>query len=142
MTIAPASVHLTIPNQPEFVSVARLTVAGVASRMAFGLDAVEDIKIAVGEACTNCIEHASLEERGNTEIRIRCLMRPGALVIEVADEGQGFDPESVCVSADDLDPFAGCGLGLLVIRALMDEVELVSEPGGGTLVRFTKRLTK
>ena len=51
-----ASVTLTIPCAPEYVGTARLTILGVASRMGFSYDQVEDIRLAVGEACANAIE--------------------------------------------------------------------------------------
>jgi serine/threonine-protein kinase RsbW len=132
---APTRVDLRIPSLPEFVAVARMTVAAIACRMDFPYDAVDDIKVAVGEACTNVIEHASPESR-TQEIEIRCLLEPDALVIEVRDQGQGFNPNLLTQP----DPFAEGGLGLILIKALMDNVELTSLTGRGTQVRMVKRL--
>jgi len=129
-------VDLRIPCLPEFVAVARLTVAAIASRLDFPYDAVDDIKVAVGEACTNAIEHAVLESRPQEEIEICCYLEPEALVIEVKDRGRGFDP---ALQAEP-DILSGGGLGLILIRALMDEVELTSLAGQGTQVRMVKRL--
>lgn len=131
-----ARVELRIPSLPEFVAVARLTVAAIACRMDFPYDAVDDIKVAVGEACTNVIEHVQTENRSQEEIEIRCTVEPEALVIEVKDQGQGFDPQ---LQAQP-DPFSEGGLGLILINALMDEVQLTSLTGKGTQVRMTKRL--
>jgi serine/threonine-protein kinase RsbW len=52
------SVRITIPSRSEYVRVVRLAVLGIASRMAFSYDDVEDIKLAVSEACNNAILHA------------------------------------------------------------------------------------
>lgn len=126
-------VDLRIPSKPEFVAVARLTVSAIASRMAFGFDAIDDIKVAVGEACTNAIEHAC-GGAGEEEILIRCSLHPEQLVIEVHDKGPGLQSEEPKTE----DVMAGGGLGLVLIRALMDEVELGSTPGTGTRVRMVK----
>jgi|WetSurMetagenome_2_1015567.scaffolds.fasta_scaffold696267_2 serine/threonine-protein kinase RsbW len=129
------TVTLRIPSQAEYVAVARLTVAGIAGRMGFPYDAVDDIKVAVGEACTNAIEHAA-PDPSQEVIEIRCQVDPEALIIEIADQGKGFDPG--LESQPDL--LAGGGLGLILIRALMDEVQLDSLAGKGTQVRMIKRL--
>jgi serine/threonine-protein kinase RsbW len=130
-------VTLRIPGQAEYVAVARLTVAGIASRMGFPYDAVDDIKVAVGEACTNAIEHAA-PDAPEAAIEICCQVESEFLVIEILDQGKGFDP----AMESQPDPLAGGGLGLVLIRALMDEVQLNSRTGKGTQVRMVKRLSK
>src|SRR5437660_3241355 len=86
-----AVVELTIPGKPEYVGVARLAILGVASRMRFSYDEVEDIRLAVGEACTTAIERAppAAQVPGAQitaqEVRIRCLIDPTRLVVEVSD---------------------------------------------------------
>jgi serine/threonine-protein kinase RsbW len=132
----PTEVTLRIPTSPEFVAVARMTVAAIACRMDFPYDVVDDIKVAVGEACTNAIEHAAIENRPEEDIQIRCVLETDALVIEVIDKGQGFDPEQ----RSEPDLTEGGGLGLILINALMDEVQLTSLSGQGTQVRMVKRL--
>lgn len=129
-------IDLRIPSLPEFVAVARLTVAAIASRMDFPYDAVDDIKVAVGEACTNAIEHAAPEDRQQETIELNCFVHPDALVIEVKDQGQGFVPEP----NTEPDPLSEGGLGLILIQALMDEMQVESLPGRGTMVRMKKCL--
>jgi len=132
-------VELHIPARAEFVGVARLAVSAVASRMDFDYEAVDDIKLAVGEACTNAIQHAS--PGGAEEIRISCQMEADRLVIEVRDRGAGFDPAG-CLKEIDPESLPAHGYGLLLIQALMDEVECKSSPGDGTLVHMVKRLAR
>src|SRR5690349_2559844 len=88
---APAVVTLTIPCAPEYVGTARLTILGVASRMGFSYDQVEDIRLAVGEACTNAIERAGRRGEGDAEgsISIRSQVEPTRLIIEVEDQSAG-----------------------------------------------------
>ena len=138
MSTNPARVELRIPSRPEFVGVARLAGSAVASRMDFDYESLDDIKLAVGEACTNAIQHASPGQV--EEITICCQMEEGRLVIEVLDRGLGFDPAG-CPKEPDTELHSH-GYGLLLIQALMDEVECKSSPGGGTLVRMVKRLSR
>src|SRR6185369_17268740 len=79
-----ATVELSIPSRPEYVGVARLAILGVASRMRFSYDEVEDIRLAVGEACTSVLDR--IEGQADAPpIRIRCLIDPGRLTVEVSD---------------------------------------------------------
>ncbi|MCG4775201.1 ATP-binding protein, partial [Lawsonibacter sp. DFI.5.51] len=49
---------MTFPAKPEYVGVVRLVVSGIANRMGYTYDEIEDIKIAVSEACGNAVQHA------------------------------------------------------------------------------------
>ncbi len=124
-------VELSIPSRPEFVGVARLAILGVASRMRFSYDEVEDIRLAVGEACTTVLDRAEGGADGSP-IRIRCAIEPGRLVVEVRDqvrstaraadagqEGSGFDESQ---------------LGSVLIRILMDDVSAEEDPETGAHV--------
>src|SRR5216110_3663046 len=71
-----AVVELTIPGKPEYVGVARLAILGVASRMRFSYDEVEDIRLAVGEACTSVLDRVEGQAEA-PPIEIRCLIDPG-----------------------------------------------------------------
>ena len=77
-----AEVDLTIPSRPEYVGVARLAILGVASRMRFSYDEVEDIRLAVGEACTRSIDRLNGSGESNN-ISLRCLIDANRLTIEV-----------------------------------------------------------
>lgn len=51
-------IEMKIPAKPEYVGIIRLTLSGVASRMGYVYEEIEDLKIAVSEACTNAVQHA------------------------------------------------------------------------------------
>ena len=55
-------VEMTIPAKPEFVGVVRLTVSGIANRLGFNFEEIEDIKVAISEAITNTVQHAYKED--------------------------------------------------------------------------------
>ena len=114
-----AIVELSIPARPEYVGVARLAILGVASRMRFSYDEVEDIRLAVGEACTSVLDR--VEGHGDAPpIEIRCLIDPGKLTVEVSDRvaaAAKLNPEKSGLDAPDDGQ-----LGSVLIRILMDEV--------------------
>jgi serine/threonine-protein kinase RsbW len=127
-------VELRIPSKAEWVGVARLAVAGIASRLQFSIEDIEDLKLAVAEACTNCIQHAT----GGESVSITCQIFNDKIVVKVEDMGGG-------ASAADLapkrlgEPKVG-GLGVFLIRSLMDDVEYELNPESGTKLTMTKFL--
>jgi serine/threonine-protein kinase RsbW len=143
---ADGRIELKIPASSQWVRVARLTVAGVASRLHFGIDAVEDIKLAVAEAINNAIQHAPVAESREASVTIILESDENGLWISVADEGRvhgGLDAsvetsgEATDSSPDDLPEG---GLGILLIRSLMDEVTYESGAHADTVVKMFKRL--
>jgi serine/threonine-protein kinase RsbW len=137
-TCSGCHVELTIPNRPEFVAVARVTVAAVAARMEFDMDTIADLRLVVAEACTNAIEYGCGAEDVTQLVTIRCELDTEGLTIIVSDAGVGFDPAKKKQQPRDDDNLRG--LGMVLIEALMDEVEFTSAPGCGTRVRMRKNL--
>lgn len=111
------SVELSIPARPELVGVARLALARVASLLDFSFDAVEDIRLAVGEACSRAMERMARHGRCHEMLHVRCRVRPGILEIEVcspllpSDEGPGLSAEQ----QEEEE------LGAMLVHLLMDE---------------------
>jgi serine/threonine-protein kinase RsbW len=128
-------VELRIPSKAEWVAVARLAVAAVANRLNFSIEDIEDVKLAVAEACTNCIQHA----HGSDQIEITCETEPEALTVRVRDYGRGTRPETISSRRVD-EPRVG-GLGVFLIRSLMDSVEYDVHPDRGTNLVMTKKVT-
>jgi serine/threonine-protein kinase RsbW len=126
-------VELRIPSKAEWVGVARLAVAGIASRLQFSIEDIEDLKLAVAEACTNCIQHAS----GSASVSIACQIFAEKLIVTVEDTGRaavsGLEPKPLG------EPRPG-GLGVFLIRSLMDDVEYELNPDSGTKLTMTKFL--
>src|SRR5919108_4445915 len=118
-------VSLTIPAKPEYIALGRLALTGVLRTEAVEQEVVADLKLALTEACSNSIRHAYADGReGFVEIRYE--LDGGRLDVEVADEGSGFDPERLAADIHDLDEG---GLGIAIIRALTDEVEVGRRAG-------------
>ena len=137
-------IELTIPCKSEYVGVARLAISGIASRMAFSYDDVEDIKIAVGEACINAIKHAyppsyskkNVKESNN--ILIRCFTYSSKLDIIVKDNGIGFNIGQVTKDKENGHPKNR--LGIFLMKSLMDEVNYSPNLSIGTEVHMRKNL--
>jgi len=135
-------VSLSIPCAPEYVAVARLTVSGIATRMNFSIEDIEDIKIAVSEACTNAIQYAYDDSYTHPVVKIICFLNDKDLEIHVVDHGQGFDPENAGKNekTPDKNHMPSLGLGLTFIKSLMDKAEINSELGAGTTIKMFKRV--
>jgi serine/threonine-protein kinase RsbW len=131
-------VELEIPARPDFLSLARLVITGAATiEPTFSDDRIEDLRLAVSEACTNAIEaHASA---GHSErIVIRCDLAVDRIEVEVTDHGGGFDPDTAHAAPDAEHPerlLFESGLGIPLMRVLVDETEFQVTPSG-TMVRL------
>ena len=112
-------ISMNMSVNPDFVSVIRLTLSGVASRIGFSLDDIEDMKVCVSEACTNAIKHSKKDE-----FQVKFYVYPDRLTIEVLDDGIGYDVDSL--ASPDLKNPKTSGLGIFIIKTLMDEVEIKS----------------
>jgi serine/threonine-protein kinase RsbW len=136
MNEAGRSVRLTIPAKPEYITLGRLALTAIAGVRPVSDETLYDLKLALTEACTNSVRHAYENGReGNVEIVYE--LQPDRLVIEVGDEGAGFKPLDANGHDDELEEG---GLGIEIIRALADEVEIGSREQGGSRLRFVKFL--
>ncbi|MGL4797269.1 MAG: ATP-binding protein [Paraclostridium sp.] len=127
------TIKMEVTSNPDYVSIVRLTVSGIANKIGFSLDDIEDIKVAVSEACTNAIKH-SLDEK----FYITFSLLENGLTVEIEDKGTGYDMNSV--AEPDLSNPKENGLGLFIIKTLMDEVTTMSKNNEGTIVKMTKYL--
>lgn len=139
-------IQLTFPSRTEYLGVARLTVSGVANRMGFSYEEIEDIKLAVGEACTNAATHAYEEGDESGAIHMECQVYPDRLVIVISDQGAGFAGEVIpeqripLYSGKDIDELEEGGLGLYLIHTLMDEVVIRSDSGVAiSMTKYVRR---
>lgn len=131
-------VELEIPARAEFIALARLVVSTMAqSDGTLSTERVDDLKLAVSEACTNAIEaHGAADT--TERVLVRCQAGLSGVEVCVEDRGGGFDPASLPDHPPVTDPARlefERGLGIPLIRALVDEVEFTSS-GQGTAVRL------
>lgn len=134
-------VSLEIPPRAEFVSVARLVVASAAmSHRELAEDRVADLTLALSEACTNAIEaHDAKDEVDRVLVRVS--EDDECLVVTVEDRGAGFDPTELPTHPAVTDPKRlnfERGLGIPIIRNLVDEVTFSSDAGGTTVTMIVR----
>jgi len=127
-------IEMKIPAKPDYVGVIRLTLSGVASRMGYTYEEIEDMKIALSEACTNAVQHAYKMDEGG-EVIVGFGVYPNKLEMVVADSGKSFD---FIQTKNELGPYTESstveqlsegGLGLFLIETLMDEVRVLNHSG-------------
>jgi serine/threonine-protein kinase RsbW len=134
-----SSVRLRIPAKPEYVALGRLALTGLAQARALPPDAIADLKLALTEAVSNSVRHA-YGTPGEGQVDIRYELRRDSVLIEVLDDGDGFDPDEA--PSFDGDELSEGGLGIAIIRTIADEVEIESRPGvRGSRLRFVKKLS-
>ena len=129
---------LVIPARAQYLLLARLALTGVARLARADEEALADLRLAVTEAAANACRHAY--EDGEGSITIHLTLGPdGGLEVVVEDEGPGFDQESV--SEWRADELGEDGMGLAIIRAVAEHVQIgPREDGTGTRLRFTRSL--
>jgi serine/threonine-protein kinase RsbW len=130
-------VALTVPARAEFIALGRLALTGLARTRVLSAEIVADLKLALTEACSNSVRHAYDEGREGV-VEILYELSEDRIAIQVTDDGSGFDPKILKRAQEELDEG---GLGIAIIRALTDELEIGARPEGGSRLRFTKYLT-
>lgn len=124
-------ISLRIPSRSDYALLARLLVSSIGATAGFGPEDIYDLKLAVSEAVTNVIQHASV---GYMQVDYRAL--PHVVEVTVTDSGGGFNIAELTQETGEHG-----GFGLTVIRNLVDEVTLDSAEHGTTL-KMTRRVSK
>ncbi|MBO1910699.1 anti-sigma B factor RsbW [Sporosarcina sp. 6E9] len=126
-------VEIRVPAKAQYIGIARLTISGLASRLGFNYDEIEDLKIATSEAVTNAVQHAYQDKDG--EVVVGCALFEDKIEIMIADHGESFNYEE---TKKDIGPYNELeeveflregGLGLYLMETLMDEVKVHHEEG-------------
>ena len=134
---------LQIPARTENLEYIRSFVANIAQKSGFCEDDIYKIELAVDEACSNVIKHAYKNGKKNG-IDIEIAVDGKKLTIVITDHGVGFDLNKILKK--DMDKYIAemkpGGLGIHLIRTLMDEVAFESVPGEKTVVKMSKYKVK
>lgn len=133
------SLELSVPSRPEYIAIVRLVVSSLAAaRRNLADDRIDDLKLAVSEACTNAIE-ANLANGTESPVVVRFWEAPERMELCISDSGRGFNPDLLPEHPPVTDPDRlnfERGLGIPLIRNLVDDVRF--DPGEqGTSVWMT-----
>ncbi|SER38320.1 serine/threonine-protein kinase RsbW [Gracilibacillus ureilyticus] len=136
-------IEMKVPAKPEYVGVVRLSTSGIANRMGFSYEEIEDLKVAISEAMSNATTHAYEDKEGG-EVTVGFGLYEDRLEVMVADRGESFDLKRI---KSEIGPYKNNqsvedlregGFGLFLIEALMDKVEIKNDYG--VIVLMTKYL--
>ncbi len=141
-----ATIRLTFPAKADFLLLARLALGGVVREMPVGPELLADLRLAVTEACGNAVRHAY--DGGGGTVAVVFVVKDDRLEMLVEDTGSGLEPplleqllepEPAAVTGEPADG----GMGIAIIRAIVDELDVRSGTDGrGTVVHMTKYLSE
>lgn len=124
-------------STPQLVGGLRCEIMDFLSASPFPEQDLSDMETAVGEACSNALKHGS--PRGDLdEVRVKCMKNRNTLIVEISDNGYGFDPDGTPLPAPDM--LLERGMGVFLMKALTDSVEFQFRHG--TTVRLVKNLRR
>ena len=134
---------LQVPSNTEHLAMIRDFVNGIGTRAGLSASEVAKLELAVDEACANVIEHAYGPEV-TKEVSVKATIDDETVQIDVVDTGKGFDPGEI--SQLNLDQLVAerksGGLGMRLMKTLMDEVHYEVIPGQKNELRMIMRLKK
>lgn len=136
------TVEISLPNRMGYERIAMDCSASFAKIVGFASERIEDLKTAVSEACINAIEHGN-KGRPDTRVLVSMDFNDDIFSVSVEDEGDGIPElpkdEVVMQKIEELEP--PTGLGIYLIKQLVDQVEFNARTNGGHAVRMVIRLT-
>ena len=125
---------LSLPRDEQTIPVSRHIAASAMAEIGVAEDCMQDIAVALTEACTNVLKHSGPGD----EFQVSLEVDDDQCCIRVVDTGRGFDSQSVGFSHADTS--AEQGRGIEIMRALVDSVKFISKPEAGTVVHLEKTL--
>ena len=132
--------NLRIPSRTDNLEIIREFIIGIAKRFGFKEDSIGEIELAVDEACANVIKHAYHYDE-NKKIDITVETNGRILTITITDQGTGFDPAKLETPEQRIQKHARGGLGIALIKKVMDEVSFNIHPGSRNQVRMVKYIS-
>ncbi|MGH3743819.1 MAG: ATP-binding protein [Mycobacteriales bacterium] len=127
---------LCLPHEAASVPLARTVAADVLGTVGFVRAEISDVELALSEACGNVIRHSRVGDAYEVHLKVR-----GDVVsIDVEDEGPGFPDQLLSGPDGDVSGDAETGRGILLMRALVDELRFERAEGDGSIVRMSRTL--
>ena len=132
--------RLSVPSESQYLDLIRDFVGKLAAKAGFDEDYVNKIQLAVDEACTNVVKHAYKGRKKAGELTVEAVLNAAKLSISVVDHGRGFNVNEILDRDinNHLLEFRRGGLGIHLMKILMDEVRFTIEPGKETRVELVK----
>ncbi|MFK7960986.1 MAG: ATP-binding protein [Phycisphaerales bacterium] len=136
----PADIELEMWSQPRLLSAARAMITHLAQRLGFDEITAGQVSLAIDEALCNIINHG-YKRRSDGRIWLHVWAieaAPGTIVVSIEDRAEAVDPETI--RGRDLDEIRPGGLGVYIMREVMDVVHYEQREGGGMRLVMRKRI--
>jgi serine/threonine-protein kinase RsbW len=136
-------VRLKLPSSFELLDLVQLLSDRLSAMAGLDEDSTHWVSVAVRESFINAVKHGNREDPSKhvtVEFTLEPRDHPAALVVEVLDEGIGFDPEVIANPLDPENVLKSSGRGIFFMRSFMDDVSIRRRPEGGMAVRMSKKL--
>ena len=136
-------IRIELPSSFELLDLVQLLSDRLSSIAGLDEDAMHWVSVAVRESVINAIKHGNRGDRHKhvqIEFTLTPREKPEAFVVEVQDEGEGFDPEAIANPLDPENVLKSSGRGIFFMRSFMDDVSIARRPQGGMVVRMRKNL--
>jgi serine/threonine-protein kinase RsbW len=133
--------HLGIGSRFENIELVQVVLKDSLERLGLDEDTRHWVDIAVREAVANAIKHGNCQDP-QKRVEVDMGLDGDELIIQVEDEGEGFDPRQL---ADPLAPenlLKPNGRGIFYMKSFMDDIHYEPRPGGGTVVTLRKRVAR
>lgn len=132
---------ISVPSSLEYLRDVDEFVEGKLKKLGLDQSQLADVAISVAEAVTNAIVHGNKNDR-KKKVKIDLKIEKLKIVITVEDQGDGFDPESLSSPVEGENILKKVGRGVFILKSLMDKVNFIFQPEGGTIVKMVKYLKK
>ena len=136
-------IRLELPSSFELLDLVQLLSDRLSVLAGLDEDAIHWVSVSVRESVINAIKHGNREDRRKhvvVEFVLAPRAQPREFIVQVLDEGEGFDPEDVANPLDPENVLKSSGRGIFFMRNFMDDVSIARRPEGGMAVRMSKKL--
>jgi serine/threonine-protein kinase RsbW len=136
-------VRIQLPSSFELLDLVQLLSDRVSVLAGLDEDSTHWVSVAVRESVINAIKHGNLsnpEKHVTVEFVVAPREHPTDFIVEVLDEGDGFDPSTIANPLEPENVLKSSGRGIFFMRSFMDDVSIHRRPEGGMVVRMCKKL--
>jgi serine/threonine-protein kinase RsbW len=139
------SVQLRLPSTFELLDLVQLVSDRLTGMAGLDEDAAHWVGVSVRESVINAVKHGNRESE-DKQVTVNFNLIPTSdaqqyeFIVEVLDEGEGFEPESIGNPLDPENILKSSGRGIFFMRNFMDDVTIARRPEGGMAVRMSKRV--
>ncbi|MGH9805281.1 MAG: ATP-binding protein [Candidatus Acidiferrales bacterium] len=138
MSRQPRRVDVTLDSKVESIDLGEELARQVAGSAGFDDDEQYKISMAVRECVINALKHGNRGDESK-QVRLNFSLQPDRLVVQVGDQGSGFDLEEVPDPLANENLLRSSGRGLFLVRCFMDELRVGPGEAGGATVTMAKK---